>query len=139
MCAAAVFIATRDEDEPKPVVLSGRTERGHPIELVLDDGKLHSFATGASALCPEREVWHSWEWHPSDGNPVRFRQDGRRIYVRERAEFPDAEPPAVLANAMRAELAKDGDSIRGTIAARGIWGVGHDSVFCAGRVSFGAG
>ena len=94
-------------------MLNGQTERGQAIQMVLYDGKLHSFETEVAVWCPSHRTWTTWTWFPSDGLPVDFKHDGSRFYVREESEQPDAKPPAELHGVMRGELGDDGRSATG--------------------------
>jgi hypothetical protein len=58
--------------------------------------------------------------------------------VREKFKLPDYEPPGAFDYTMSGELADDESSAKGTLTARAVFGRGHDSVLCRGRVSFTA-
>jgi hypothetical protein len=139
VCAALILATRPGDDEPDRTVLNGRTERGHSIELVFLDAKLLSFDTTVSFWCPSHRVWSDGLWKPTKGWPgTSFRQDDRRFRVREKGTLPDLEPPTALDYTMRGELADDERSASGTMAARAVFGRGHDSVYCRGTVSFRA-
>ena len=125
MCALAVFAAMpRAEEQPKPVVLEGRTARGDRIELVVYDGRLHSFRTNSAVHCPKPwSYWQRWRWQPIDGLPgMRFRQEDGRFHVRHPVEYPRDKPPSFYLNELRGELSDDGRSASGTLHARATYG-----------------
>jgi hypothetical protein len=131
-----VVAGLRDESAGR-VTLEGRTSKGLPLKLELDDGKLVLFATRASVLCPEQGVWTDWGWFAENGDPgVHFRQDGRRFRVRERTVLRRADRPATLVGELRGEVGGDGRVASGTVAGRRLSGRGADSSVCEGEVSF---
>ena len=137
---AALILATRPHDsEPDRTVLNGQTERGYLIQLVFLDGKLQGFDTTVSFECPDQRAWPVWQaglWSPTAR--ASRRQDGRRFWVRERFKLPDYEPPGAFDYTMGGELADGESSAKGTLIARAVFGRGHDSVYCRGKVSFTA-
>ena len=120
-------------------MLHGHTERGYWIQMVFLDDELQGFDTTVSFECPDRRAWPVWEagfWSPTPR--ASFHQDGRRFRVRDKFKLPDFEPPVALDYTMTGELADDRASAKGTLIARAVFGRGHGSMFCRGRVSFTA-
>ena len=133
---AAVVLATRGDDEPESDVLRGRTERGQAIEMVLQDGTLHSVRTRVPVYCPEQRVWRSIRWTPVLGSFGQFRQEGERFAVRQQANArrTAANEPDVTIITMRGRLAGDAESARGTM--EGIWQ--WERFICRATVRFSA-
>ena len=120
-------------------MLRGHTEHGAWIQMVFLDDELQGFDTTVSFSCPSqgaRRVWRYGFWSPTPR--AGFRLDGRRFRVRDRFELPDYDPPAALDYTMTGELADDRSSAKGTLSARAVFGRGHGSMYCHGRVSFQA-
>jgi hypothetical protein len=98
---------------------------------------LHAALDGLDVR-PSQEGSRNSRWWPYDGAPVRFHHDGARFWVRERSEFPEADPPSTLVGVMRGELEESGSGARGMISSRAVWGSGADAIECSGRATFSA-
>ena len=118
-------------------MLSGRTERGQAVELLLRDGKLHSLRTRAPVYCPEQRVWRSIRWTPVAGLFGVFVQDGSSFRVRQRADArrTASKTADLTVIEMRGRLGDDGASAHGSIVARWRW----ERFTCRGSVRFRAG
>jgi hypothetical protein len=84
--AAILLLGRGDAVAGKPVKTeSGETSQGRGFQLRLDaDGRPTSFSTELVATCPSgRQV--VMPWLSDDGDGVRFRRDGDRLRVDERA------------------------------------------------------
>ena len=109
------------------------------MTLVFLDGELQSMSALGSFRCGSDDTWRDGRWTPTKGLPlVRFRQDDHRLIVRQHGSIPDVEPPVTVDYALRGELADDKEAANGTLGAQVVFGRGHDSMYCHGRVSFTA-
>jgi hypothetical protein len=134
VCAAGVFFAMRADDEPERTVLTGRTARGAPVQLVFYDGKLHSSVTRTAVRCPKQRLWESWRWSAFNDSGATLRHDGSRIHVSDRWDLRNLRPPMVQVSTLRGSVDDDGDSVRGTIEGRWLW----SGNVCEAKVPFSA-
>ncbi len=58
--------------------------------------------------------------------------------MRDKFKLPDYDPPAALDYTMTGKLPDDRSSAKGTLIAQAVFGRGHASMYCHGRVSFTA-
>jgi hypothetical protein len=130
VCAALLLIS-RGGDADDALELKGRTTRGEPVSLEVEDGRVQAFAVQVGASCPAQHVWHGWKW--SARGP--FAGEGWYFQFRHRHKFPGG---GSFVSEIRGRLMGDGTRARGTIETRGTWPETGGRADCLSSLAFEA-
>jgi hypothetical protein len=82
VAVAAILLIGRGDAVAGTEHLDGRTSQGASITLRFDDGRPVGLETRLAAMCPNGH--RDWTpWRPADGERLRFRRDGSRLWALE--------------------------------------------------------
>jgi hypothetical protein len=131
VCGLLILLSRSGSSEPESFELRGNTTRGEPVTLEVVDGRVEAFDVQIGVSCPQRKLWHGWEW--SAHGP--FGGEGARFEYGDRNSFPDG---GRFISVMRGRLIGDGERARGTIDTRGTWPGKDGRTPCRSSLAFEA-
>jgi hypothetical protein len=131
ICGALLLVSRGGSADSGPLELKGRTTRGEPVSLGIEDGRVQSFDVQVGASCPKQRVWHGWRWSASGP----FGGKGWYFRFRHRHTFPGG---GSFVSEIRGRLMGDGTRARGTIETRGTWPEAGGKSDCLSSLAFEA-